>query len=288
MAEFVLSAFADEAGIKIKDQIKACKDNGITHIELRGLENGNISDFSSDEAKKLKKILDENDIGVSAIGSKFGKIKITEDFREHFDQFKQCVENACILGTENIRMFSFYTEGAEHSSCLRDEVFMRLDRMAEEALKSGIRCCHENEKGIYGDTDDRCLDILKTFEGRIDGIFDPANFVQCHVKTVPAYEKLESYIKYMHIKDCRFSDGYVVPCGKGDGDIEELLRRFSEKDGKRFLTLEPHLKIFKGLENLELSGGTESVSEEYSYPDNRAAFDAAAKALHEVLDRVLG
>lgn len=288
MAEFIFSAFADEAGGGLLSQIDALKANGITHIELRGLDEGNISNFTAAQAKKVKEILDDNGIGVSSIGSHFGKINIKDSFDAHFDSFKQCVENAAILGTQNIRMFSFYIDEAEDCATYRDEVFERLEKMADYAVSGNIWCCHENEKGIYGDVDDRCLDILKTFEGKIKGIFDPANFIQCKVEILPAFEKLKNYIEYMHIKDCRMSDGFVVPCGKGDGNIEELIRRFNEFDGKHFLTLEPHLKVFDGLKDLELSGGSESVREEFEYPSNRAAFDAACSAFKTVFEKAIG
>ena len=284
MAEFVLSAFADEAGGGLKNQIAALKENGLTHIELRGLDAGNISTFTAAQAKEVKKVLDDSGIGVSSVGSFFGKIRITEDFSAHFDAFRQCVENACILGTPNIRMFSFYMPAGEDPAVYRDEVFERLDRMADEALKCGVWCCHENEKGIFGDTDDRCLDILTTFEGKIKGIFDPANFIQCGVEILPAYEKLGRFIEYMHVKDCRMADGFVVPCGRGDGHIAELLRLFKQKNGKRFLTLEPHLKVFDGLKDLEQNGGADSVKEEFEYPSNRAAFDAACAAFRAILE----
>ncbi|MBQ7638155.1 MAG: sugar phosphate isomerase/epimerase [Clostridia bacterium] len=287
MANFILSAFADEAGGGIMSQIDALKANGLTHIEPRGLDEGNISSFSAEQAKKVKKILDENGIGVSSIGSYFGKIGIRDDFAPHFEEFKQCVENACILGTKNIRMFSFYMPENEDPAVFRDEVFERLERMADYSLKSGIWCCHENEKGIFGDIDERCLDILKTFEGKIKGIFDPANFIQCKVEILPAYEKLKDYIEYMHVKDCRMSDGFVVPCGKGDGHLAELLRLFNEKEGDRFLTLEPHLKVFDGLKDLEQNGGADSVKEEFEYPTNRDAFNAACEAFHAVLAEAL-
>lgn len=283
MAHFLLSAFADEAGGGLLSQIDALKANGLTHIEPRGLDDGNVSDLTAEQAKKVRKILDENGIGVSAVGSRFGKIEITDAFEPHFDEFKRCVETACILGTENIRMFSFYTPKGEKSENYRDDVFERLEKMADYSRSNGIWCCHENEKDIYGDVDDRCLDILKTFEGKIKGVFDPANFIQCHVEILPAYEKLKDYIEYMHIKDCRMSDGFVVPCGKGDGHIEELIRRFNEKDGDRFLTLEPHLKVFDGLAALEQNGGADSVKEVYQYPTNRDAFNAACSAFKEVL-----
>ena len=206
----------------------------------------------------------------------------------NYDLFKKNVELACILGTENIRMFSFFMpDGETDYSPYRDEVMERLEKFCDYSLKSNIWCCHENEKGIYGDNDDRCLDILTTFKGKIKGVFDPANFIQCGVDILPAYEKLAPYTEYMHIKDARFSDGFVVPPGTGDGCLKELLARFKKKDGKRFLTLEPHLRVFDGLASLEKEGGTaDQIKEIYTYKTNEEAFAAAANALHGILAQI--
>lgn len=125
MAEFILSAFADEGGNTIYEQIDALKANSITHIEPRGIDGVNIADYSSAQTKELKKILDDNGIGVSSIGSPFGKIQLKDDFNVHMEKFKQTVENACILGTQYIRMFSFYYDGYTAEEA-RDPVFERL------------------------------------------------------------------------------------------------------------------------------------------------------------------
>ena len=79
----------------------------------------------------------------------------------------------------------------------------------------------------------------------------------------------------------------VRPAGLGDGNIVELLTRFAkDKDGSHFLTLEPHLKVFDGLKDLETAGGTaDRLKDDYTYPTNRAAFDAAADALDECLEK---
>jgi hypothetical protein len=50
MAEFILSAFSDEAGGGILDQIAALKRNGLTHTEPRGLDHGNISEYTAENA----------------------------------------------------------------------------------------------------------------------------------------------------------------------------------------------------------------------------------------------
>ena len=108
MAKFLFSAFADEASSDILEQIAACKANGIEYIELRNVNGKNISNFTVEEAKDLKKLLDENEIKVSSIGSHYGKIEIDDDFAPHFEAFKQTVEVAKVLETKYIRMFSFF------------------------------------------------------------------------------------------------------------------------------------------------------------------------------------
>ena len=59
MAKFLFSAFADEASADILEQIAACKANGIEYIELRNVNGKNISNFTVEEAKELKKLLDQ-------------------------------------------------------------------------------------------------------------------------------------------------------------------------------------------------------------------------------------
>ena len=98
---------------------------------------------------------------------------------------------------------------------------------------------------------------------------------------------LKDYIDYFHVKDCLFDGGKVRPAGLGDGHIVELLERFhKDKEGDHFLTLEPHLKVFDGLKELEGEGGTaDQLKDDYTYPTNRAAFDAAADALDVCLTK---
>lgn len=286
MARFLFSAFADEASKDIHEQIAACKENGITHIELRGVGGKNISDFSVEEAKELKKILDDNGIGVSSIGSHYGKICIDDDFAPHFESFKNTVEVADILETEYIRIFSFYIDEDEKPEDYRDEVLARVGAMAKYAKSQGITCCHENERGIYGNVPERCLDMLTELKGFLGGIFDPANFIMDGVDTLAAYDMLEPYIDYMHIKDALAEERIIVPAGEGDGHIEEILRRFAHKDGPRFLSVEPHLKVFDGLKALEKTGDVAEKMRRFSYPSNRESFAAACSALRKLAEKV--
>lgn len=290
MAKFIFSAFCDESGEdSIEGQIKACKENNITHMELRGFgEKLNINNLSTEQAKEMKKVIDRENMSVASIGSGYGKIEITDAFEPHFGAFKNTVEVAKILGAKYIRMFSFYFTNGESYSEYRDEVIRRVQAMADYATENGLVCCHENEKGIYGDTAERCLDLLQNCGGKLRAVFDPANFIQCGVDTVKAYDTLESHVEYFHIKDALYADGSVVPAGTGEGRVLEIITRAAKQNRSIVLSLEPHLQVFDGLGTLE-SMALESgrTMPKNAYPSHAASFKAAADAMHSLAEKAL-
>ncbi|MBQ7548718.1 MAG: TIM barrel protein [Clostridia bacterium] len=284
MAYFVFSAFSDESGEKtLGGQIAACKANGITHMELRGFGDGpSVNSITPEDARAMKAELDREGMKVSSIGSCYGKIGIGDDFAPHFEAYKNTVEAARILGAKYIRIFSFYFNKGDDYASLKDVVFRRVEAMADFACENGLIPCHENEKGIYGDIPERCLELLEACGGRLRAVFDPANFVQCGVDTLKAYDMLEDYVEYFHIKDAFYKDGSIVPAGEGDGSLRELIKRFAQKDGERVLTLEPHLKVFDGLGSLENTDETVKKLDNGVYATYAESFKAASDAMHAV------
>ena len=274
-------AFADEASPLIDGQIKALKENGLDGLEIRNVDNVNVSDISDAKAKEVRKKLDDAGLSVWSVGSPIGKIDIVKDnFDLHTEKFRRTLEIAEILGAKNIRLFSFYIPKDSDPSEYRNEVIDRLGKFIVIASGAGIELCHENEKGIYGDNAERCLEIYKALP-EMKAIFDPANFVQCGVDTMPAWEMLKIYVKYLHIKDA-LPDGNVVPAGKGSGNLAYILSDYRKMNGTA-LTLEPHLKVFAGLSALETEGDKSAVGEIYSYKTNEEAFRAAADALKALI-----
>ena len=112
---------------------------------------------------------------------------------------------------------------------------------------------------------------------RLEGVFDPANFVQCGQDTWAAWELLGARTRYLHIKDA-LADGSVVPAGCGEGHLPELLEQYQGT----VLTLEPHLAVFEGLAALEQEGARTDIPS-YRYTSNREAFAAAAAALRGLI-----
>jgi sugar phosphate isomerase/epimerase len=183
------------------------------------------------------------------------------------------------METSNIRLFSFYPPEGERPENYKNEVIDRLGQFILAAKGSGVNLCHENEKGIYGDIPERCLEIHKALP-ELKGIFDPANFVQCGVDTLGAWDMLKDYIYYMHIKDAR-EDGFVVPAGYGAGNLKEVVSAFIKNGGRNF-TIEPHLTVFDGLGALEREGEKSGIGE-FKYASAELAFDDAATKFKDLL-----
>ncbi|MCL2809285.1 MAG: hypothetical protein FWD24_04355, partial [Treponema sp.] len=76
MKNYKVFAFADEADNDFSGQIAAMKENELDGLEIRGVNGKNIKDVTVDEAKELKKQLDDNSLSVWAIGSPSGKFNI--------------------------------------------------------------------------------------------------------------------------------------------------------------------------------------------------------------------
>lgn len=273
-------AFADEASPQIDGQIAALRRNGLQGLEIRNVDGQNVSGISLEKAREVHKKLTDAGLSVWSIGSPIGKIDIQKDnFEQHLQKYLHTLEIARALGAEKLRMFSFYLPKGQDPAPFRQQVIDRLSRMAELAQGSGVALCHENEKGIYGDVASRCLEILQAVP-QLQGVFDPANFVQCGQETWAAWEMLHERITYMHIKDA-LPDGRVVPAGAGVGNVARILSAFRAQGGDA-VTIEPHLQVFSGLAGLERAGDTSDVGS-YCYESNDAAFDAACAALKGIL-----
>ena len=282
MAEFILSAFADEYSPNFDEQLEGLRKNGVGFMEIRGVDGKNISDLTEDEMKAVREKLDKAGIGLSSIGSPIGKIKTSDPFEPHLDKLRNCIKAAKILGTKNIRIFSFYMPDGVTREEARPEVMKRLAAMLEIAKAEGITLCHENEKGIYGDSPETCLDIQKEFGGEIKLIFDPANFIECGYEPYPhGFELLGDRIYYMHIKDAD-AEQKIAPAGKGIGRIPDILRELDKREGKLFLTVEPHLRVFKGLESLETDEKTKMPN---TYATSYEAFGAAVDAIKAIINK---
>ena len=277
MAQFLISAFADETSDDLGHQIEALKRNGVRCIELRNV-NGGLIQKSTEELEEIARQLREAGITVSSLGSPIGKYNIDENFEIHLADFCRALHACKILGTKNMRIFSFFVPQERIAEC-RTEVMRRMKILLDMAQKEDITLCHENESGIYGQNPEEVRDLLENLP-ELRGIFDAANFVREGQDPIAGIEATLSSLEYLHIKDARFSDCAIVPCGMGDGQYPAVLRRVDAlTDGLIYLTVEPHLHIFQAYQKIDSHKLLTGI--EFDNADD--AFDCAVTKLKETL-----
>ena len=279
MDKLKISAFSDEYADGLVEQCSALSRLGIDYMEMRGVDGKNVSKLNKDEIKEAKRVLSEYGIKVSAIGSPLGKIKLDGDISAHVETAKRVFDTACELGAKNIRMFSFYLpDGKSRKEC-KGQVFAELEKLVKLSEQYEVNLCHENEALIYGESPDKCLEIAEYFAGRMKLVFDMGNFVLDSYEPMAAYELLKDHIEYFHIKDALYA-GAIVPSGKGEAKIKEILDDYKENGAKStFITLEPHLQTFSGLNALV----GKSFDNPYKYENQQIAFEDALAHLRRLL-----
>ena len=280
MAQFIISAFADEASDLLDGQIAALKRNGLRLIEPRSIE-GNVIKKTDEELYAIRAALDEAGISVYSLGSPCGKFDIKEDFEIHLKDFRRALTACRILGAERMRMFSFFVTPDELDT-YRDEVIRRLKIMLEEAAAAGVTLCHENEHKIYGEAPERVCDILTELP-ELRGIFDAANYVRQGYDPMAGFGATKGSLEYIHIKDAIAENRAHVPAGMGDGHYEDILKLVDEMTDKTItLTVEPHLfdfAIYKAID-------AQKMDTALKFENSDQSFDCAVSSLKKLLTKI--
>lgn len=240
---WTLSGFADEIAADLDEQCRVLDDLGIDYIEFRSAWDTNVLDLDDDQLKRVAATLAGHGIRMSSVGSPIGKIGIGDDFDAHLKRFDRALHVAELFSAPYIRLFSFFIPEGDSPDSHRDEVLRRMSALAKRAEGHDVVLLHENEKAIYGDTPERCLDIVTSVGSpKLRLAWDSANFVQCGVRPfTDGYESLRPFTDYIQIKDAVLATGNVVPAGEGDGELRETLKALRADGFDGFFSLEPHL-----------------------------------------------
>lgn len=241
-----ISAFADEVSADLVGQIEFLKSQGLKYLEIRFVNGKNITKLNSDELNDTAKLLKNNDIAVSAVGSPIGKVRIDEDFNKHFELFKHTVDIALKLNTNLIRIFSYYPPLNKDINNYGDEIINRMQKKLDFIKKIPVILTHENEAHIFGQSSQKCAYMAEKLNSpQFRLTYDPANFVwsdgiknnidQC-------FPQMQRYINHIHIKDWAAGGDIGSMPGKGDGQIPQLLAKLKTMTYSGFMTLEPHLE----------------------------------------------
>jgi sugar phosphate isomerase/epimerase len=241
MTNVLLTCFADEISHDLEEQMDVLEQEGLKHLELRGLWNKNVLELTRQELETIQASVRKRGFAVSSIGSPIGKYPVKDDFAPQLEAMQRAIDAAHLLETPYIRIFSYQPPEDEGLDNCRDEVLYRMEKLTELAEKHKVILLLENDGGLYASTPEQCLEIFRHCSSpSLRMAFDPGNFIIGNVKPMTeAYPLLKNEVEYIHVKDA--ASNTFLPAGHGDGEIGELLKALKERDFTGFLSVEPHL-----------------------------------------------
>ncbi len=243
------SGIADEAGKDIATQVKAQRELGWDHIELRLVDGTNITQLDDKAFARVYDAVTEAGLQVSCFGSAIANWArpITCDPQIDRDDLKAAIPRMQRLGCPFIRVMSYpnHPDDPVPEREWRREAIKRMRYLAGMAEDAGITLVHENCSGWGGQSAENSTILL----GEVDSpalkvVFDTGNPVDYGQDPWEYYRTVYEDIAYVHIKDAKRRPNGELEycyCGEGDGRVKDVLADLIDKGYAGGVSIEPHL-----------------------------------------------
>jgi sugar phosphate isomerase/epimerase len=254
-----LSAFADEISRNLPESLAILRARGVACMELRGFDDTNVMKLTDAQVAFARDELAKAGFAVGSIATPIGKVGILDPFEPQEIQMRRAVELAGTLGSKHIRIFSFYIPKGDDPAKHRAAVMDRMGKLLALAAGRGLTVVLENEEGLYGDTIERCADIIDALKvPHLKLAFDPCNLVIIGPRPfTDSYPLALKHLGYMHVKDWVKATKHMVPAGQGDAEWAKILPALKRDGYAGIVALEPHLSAagqFAGFSGPDLFG----------------------------------
>lgn len=246
----IFSGIADEAGSDIHSQIKAHKELGWKHIELRLIDGKNVAGaVSGQEFDVIRRVLDENEMQVTGFASAIGNWSrhINDDFNVDIDELKITTKRMQQLNIKYIRTMTWKGDGVDEK-LWRNEAIRRCKELAKIAADSDIILAHENCEGWGGLSAQNMVELkLAVDSPNFKLLYDLGNTISHGYEPWKFFQTIRGHFDYIHIKDAKMnpaggrSKDYSY-CGEGDAMLKKILNVVLNEDNyDGIISVEPHV-----------------------------------------------
>ncbi len=242
------SGIADEAGKPIEDQIRAQRELGWHHIEIRNVEGVNLTDLPDGAFDQVYRAVTDAGLRVSCFASQLANWArpITGDFDVDRAELDRAIPRMQRFGTEFIRCMSWPndTDDPWPQDRWRDEVIRRMSMLAETAEAGGVVLVHENCDGWAGQGPAQTLELLRAVgSANLKLVYDTGNPAHHDQDGWEYYRAVKEHIVYVHIKDYKTVEGQLSACfpGEGVGHVKEITADLIGGGYDGGFSIEPHL-----------------------------------------------
>lgn len=239
------SGIADEAGKPLETQIRAHKELGFNHIEVRQVDETTLSYAGDDEFKRIHERLNEAGMQVSCFAAALANWArdISDPVDEDIKELITAIPRMQAMGTKYIRVMSYVNNKGMSDAAWHKEVVRRLITLAGMAEEGGIVLVHENCHGWGSLTPENHNALIAEVDSpALKTVFDTGNSTNAERTSWDYYEKLDKeHIVYVHLKDMLQTEGHATWIGEGDSQVERILKDLFSRGYDGGLSLEPHI-----------------------------------------------
>lgn len=239
------SGISDEAGRTIERQVAAHHALGWTHIEIRGVEGGNLTDVDDATFNHVVETVEAAGLTVCCFASQLANWgrPITKDFAIDREELQRAIPRMHRLGTRFIRCMSYPNDGLTEEAWAAESVH-RITELARMAEDGGVVLVHENCNGWGGESPENTLKLLERVNSpALKLVYDTGNPFM-HDQDALAYLKaVIDHVVHVHIKD-GYKDGeknvFTFP-GEGACQVDACLRTLIAHGYDGGYSIEPHI-----------------------------------------------
>jgi len=255
----ILCGISDEAGNSMAAQVRATRELGWRHIEMRnvtvpGHAKGNLHDIPDAAFDEVAGTLRDAGIAVHCLASTIGNWakRIEDPFDITLAEVARAIPRMQRLGVPFVRVMSYKVRDDDDQ--MERERFWRLREVTARFLDAGIQPVHENCMNYGGMSWEHALRLLENVPG-LKWVFDTANPVFNLDRSMPEprprqdpwefWTHVRDASVHVHVKDARWSDAkndadYHWP-GEGDGAVRRILEDAFRRGYAGALSIEPHM-----------------------------------------------
>lgn len=258
----IYTGIADEAGAPLATQLKAIRELGWSHLELRGVsvdgeKAANVHDIPDAAFGRLVEQVRGSGVAVRTFASAIANwgTRINEPFDRTLAEVARAIPRMQALGTRYARIMSFAVKPGE--DLLEEERFRRLREIVARFTDAGLVALHENCMNYGGLGAPQTLRLVEEVPG-LRLIFDPGNTIGTDDHAFPEgarpkqsawkfYNEVRDFVDYFHVKDAvwREIDGrparvHTWP-GEGAADVRRILEDVLARGQVHTISIEPHI-----------------------------------------------
>lgn len=253
-----LGVLTDEVSVQLTEALDWIKEQQLAHVEIRMVDGQNVAALSDEQVLRVKEEVEKRGLFISAIASPIFKCALDparpvasgdtfgqkeEGVEAHFEKLERAIAICKMLGTNKIRIFSFWREVEPQQH--EQEIVGHLREAAALAQKENIVLLLENEpscNGGFAAEVGRLTELVNSPHLKV--LWDPGNEEYGARSSYPAgYHAVKPELGHVHLKDAYIdSEGAprCVPIGSGNVPFKEQLTALQEDGYTGLFTIETH------------------------------------------------